>query len=148
MWLINASFKWQSAFRSGFLDQIKAAADGQPHWLHGWYHFWIQILSHNPHVMAIIVAVLETLIAAALILGVGRRFTYVAATIFTLLIWSIAEGFGGPYTATSTDIGTGIVYAVVFLSLYGLERQAGKSSWSVDQYIVNQFPWWAVIANP
>ncbi|HSX53168.1 MAG TPA: DoxX family membrane protein [Patescibacteria group bacterium] len=148
MWLINALFKWQPAFKEGFLDQIKSAADGQPSWLHGWFNFWIQLFSHNPHAFAILIALVETLIALALIFGVARRATYLSAAVFSLLIWAVAEGFGGPYSAASTDIGTGIIYAVVFLSLYGLERQAGQSSWSLDNYIVKQIPWWAVIANP
>lgn len=148
MWAIDAGFKWQPAFKAGFLDQIKSAADGQPSWLHGWFSFWIHFLAHNPHVFAALVALIETLIALALIFGVARRVTYLSAAIFSLLIWSIPEGFGGPYSATSTDIGTGIIYAVVFLSLYGLERLATPSKWSLDNYIVKRIPWWAVLANP
>jgi nitrite reductase (NO-forming) len=148
MWAIDAAFKWQPAFKSGFLDQIKSAADGQPHWLHGWFNFWIHLLSHNPHLFAMLVMVTETLVALALIFGVARRTTYLAAAIFSLLIWSVAEGFGGPYSATSTDIGTGIVYAVVFFSLYGLDRLASRSSWSLDNYIAKRLPWWTVLANP
>jgi uncharacterized membrane protein YphA (DoxX/SURF4 family) len=148
MWLVNASFKWQSAFRSGFLDQVKSAAEGQPGWLHDWFNFWIQFLSHNPHVFAVLIAIIETLIAIALIFGIARRTTYLLAIVFSLLIWGIAEGFGGPYSAASTDIGTGIIYAVVFFSLYGLERMAVPSTWSMDTYIIKRLPWWAVIANP
>ena len=148
IWAIDAAFKWQPAFRSGFLDQIKSAADGQPDWLHGWFNFWIHLLSHNPHLFAIMVMLIESLIALALIFGVARRTTYLSAAVFSLLIWSVAEGFGGPYSATSTDIGTGIIYAIVFFSLYGLDRLAGLSSWSLDSYISKRLPWWAVIANP
>lgn len=148
MWAINAGFKWQPAFRSGFLDQIKSAADGQPSWLQGWFSFWTHLLSHNPNLFALAVTIIETLIAAALIFGVARRTIYLSAAIFSLLIWSVAEGFGGPYSATSTDIGTGIIYAVVFLSLYGLDRLAVQSKWSLDNYIIRRLSWWSVIANP
>jgi hypothetical protein len=44
-------------------------------------------------------------VAAALIFGFARKSTYIAAAVFSLLIWSTAEGFGGPYTAGSTDVG-------------------------------------------
>lgn len=148
IWGIDAAFKWQPAFRSGFLGQIQSAADGQPSWLHGWFNFWINLLSHNPHLFAVIVAVIETLIAIALIFGIARRTTYLSAAVFSLLIWAIAEGFGGPYSATSTDIGTGIIYAIVFLSLYGLDRLAAQSAWSLDHYIIKAVPWWSVVANP
>lgn len=148
IWAIDAAFKWRPSFKSGFLDQIKSAADGQPHWLNGWFNFWIHLISHNPHLFAVLVMITETLIALALIFGVARRVTYLSAAVFSLLIWSVAEGFGGPYSATSTDIGTGIIYAVVFFSLYGLDRLSVHSSWSLDNYIVKRLPWWAVLANP
>lgn len=145
---IDAAFKWQPAFKNGFLSQIQGAAAGQPSWLHGWFSFWAQLLSHNPHAFAMLVTIIETLIALALIFGVARRATYMSAAVFSLLIWAVAEGFGGPYSATSTDIGTGIIYAVVFLSLYGLDRLATRSVWSLDNYIVKRLPWWSVVANP
>jgi uncharacterized membrane protein YphA (DoxX/SURF4 family) len=148
IWGIDAAFKWQPAFRAGFLDQIKGAAAGQPSWLNGWFNFWIHLLSHNPNLFAWLVTIIETLVALALIFGVARRVTYLSATVFSLLIWAIAEGFGGPYSPTSTDIGTGIIYAVVFLSLYGLDRLSAKSTWSLDNYITEQLPWWSVMANP
>ena len=36
----------------------------------------------------------------------------------TLVIWAVPEGLGGPYTAGATDIGTGIIYTLVFILLY------------------------------
>lgn len=148
IWVINAAFKWHPSFKAGFLDQIKSAADGQPSWLHGWFSFWINLLSHNPHLFATLVTVIETLIALALIFGVARRATYISAAIFSLLIWSVAEGFGGPYSAASTDIGTGIIYAVVFLSLYGLDRLAGPAKWTLDTRITKRLPGWSAVSNP
>src|ERR1017187_1096684 len=131
MWVVDAVFKWQPAFRSSFLDQINSAAQGQAAWLNPWFHFWTNFLGHNPHLFAILTAIIESLIALALLLGFARRTTYLSATVFSLLIWSVAEGFGGPYTSGSTDIGTAVVYAVVFFALYGLDRLAVPPSWSV-----------------
>ena len=148
MWAVDAVFKWQPAFRDGFLDQIKSAGQGQPSWLNSWFHFWSSFLGHNPHLFAVLTAIIESLIAVTLIIGFARRSTYLAAAIFSLLIWSVAEGFGGPYTGSSTDIGTGIIYAVVFFALYGLDRLAVTPRWSADSYLMKKLPWWAVVANP
>jgi uncharacterized membrane protein YphA (DoxX/SURF4 family) len=148
MWAIDAVFKWQSAFRNSFLDQIQSASQGQPDWLHGWFNFWTTFLAHNPHLFATFVAITESLIAFALLIGLARRTTYLGAALFSLLIWAIAEGFGGPYTSGATDIGTGIIYAVVFFALYGLDRLAVPPSWSVDTYILKRLLWWALVANP
>jgi uncharacterized membrane protein YphA (DoxX/SURF4 family) len=148
IWAIDAVFKWRPSFRSGLLDQIQGTAQGQPSWLHWWFNFWTHFLAHNPHLFAVLVATIESLIAIALLLGFARKATYLSAAIFSLLIWGVAEGFGGPYTNSSTDIGAAVIYAVVFLALYGLERLAVPASWSVDNYLAKQVPWWAIIANP
>lgn len=148
MWAVDASFKWRSAFKDSFLSQIQSAGQGQVSWLHGWFNFWATLMGHNPTLFAYLVAVTESLIALALLVGLARRSTYLAAAIFSLLIWAIAEGFGGPYGSDSTDIGTGIVYAVVFLALYGLDRLAVPAKWSVDTAITKKLPWWAIVANP
>ena len=105
-------------------------------------------MGSNPTFFAYSTATIESLIAIALIFGFARRLTYLAAVVFSLLIWSVAEGFGGPYTASSTDIGTAIVYAVVFLALYGLEQLAGEAKYSVDDAIERKLPWWKIIAEP
>lgn len=148
MWAVDAAFKWNTAFADGFLDQIKSAADGQPAWLHGWFDFWISLTSSSPHFYATLTAAIETLIALALIFGFLRQITYIAAAVYSLMVWAIPEGFGGPYSAASTDIGTGIIYAVVFFSLYGLERMAQPSKWALDTLIARRLAWWAVLANP
>ena len=148
MWAVDATFKWRPSFRAGFLNQVMTAAQGQPHWLNPWFNNWINLMKQDPHLFAILTAVVESLIALALILGVARRATYLLAAIFSLLIWSVAEGFGGPYTGSSTDIGTAIIYAVVFFALYGLDRLAAPAYLTVDSLIIKKFPWWSVIANP
>ena len=148
VWAIDASFKWSPSFSGGFLDQIKSAADGQPAWLGPWFHFWIQLIGSHVWLFATMTAIIESLIAIALLFGIARQITYLAAAIFSLMIWSVPEGFGGPYSATSTDIGTGIIYAVVFFSLYGLERMATPPRWALDNYISKRVPWWAVVASP
>lgn len=90
---------------------------------------------------------METLIAAALILGVARKLTYLGAIGFSLLIWATAEGFGGLYTRGSTDIGTAIIYAVVFLALLAISAQEGTSRYSLDALIERRLSWWHWIAE-
>lgn len=148
MWLVDAAFKWQPSFRNGFLDQITSAGQAQPSWLNAWFRFWSTFLGHNPHLFALLIAIIESLIALALTFGFARRTTYLGAAVFSLLIWSVAEGFGGPYSRNSTDIGAAVTYAVVFFALYGLERLAVPATWALDNYIVKKLPRWSVVANP
>jgi nitrite reductase (NO-forming) len=144
---IDAAFKWRPGFHKGFMDMVTGASQGQPGWLHWWFRFWINTTQPHPHVWAYSIAVIETLLAVALILGFARKVTYITTAIVAFLIWGIAEGFGGPYTATSTDIGAAIMYTMVALSLLVLSLQCGPSRYSVDYLIEQRVSWWHWIAE-
>lgn len=58
-----------------------------------------------------------------------------------------AEGFGGPYTSGASDIGTAIIYAVVFTALLALSYYAGPSRYSADYYIEKNLSWWWKVAE-
>jgi nitrite reductase (NO-forming) len=147
IWLIDAGLKWEPAFRSGFIGMLREAAHGQPGWLHGWFHFWINMAAPNSGFFAYSTAVIETLVALAVIVGFARKFTYVSAALFSVLIWATAEGFGGPYNSSSTDIGTAVIYAVVFMGLLALDYETGPSRFSVDSLIEQRVSWWHRIAE-
>ena len=147
IWLIDAVLKWLSGFRSGYMDTIMGQAQGQPGWLRPWFDFWITL--QHPRVMffAYLVAVVETLIAIALIAGFARKLTYLSAIGFSLLIWATAEGFGGPYTSGAADIGTAVIYAVVFAGLLALGAYAGTARYSADYYLEKKISWWWRLAE-
>jgi len=137
VWAIDAWFKWQPAFLNGLAGMLTSMLDGQPTWVQGWIHLWISVVSINPHFFAILVALIETAIALSLIFGFLTRITLAGSIVFSLLIWSIAEGFGGPYIAGSTDIGCAIIYAFVAVALL-LGYSWGADS--VDGYFQKKYP--------
>jgi nitrite reductase (NO-forming) len=147
IWLVDAALKWLPGFRSGYMPTIMGEADGQPGWLKPWYHFWINAQHPDATFMAFLVAVLETLIAVALITGFARKLTYGAAIVFSLLIWGTAEGFGGPYTSGASDIGTAVIYAVVFAGLLALSYYSGPSRYTADYYLEQKYSWWWKVAE-
>ena len=117
IWLVDAYFKWSPGFISGFTGYLDAGAADQPPLVAGWIHFWISIVNVDPHFFAIIVAIAETAIALSLLTGVMSKWAMYGGIAMTLVIWSTAEGFGGPYAAGSTDIGSAVIYALVFVAL-------------------------------
>src|SRR6516225_11945851 len=129
------------------MSVIMAEAQGQPGWLRPWFDFWIRFQHPEAMVLAYLAAVIETLIAVALIAGFARKLTYLSAIAFSLVIWGTAEGFGGPYTAGASDIGTAIIYAVVFAGLLALGYYAGPARYSADYYIEQKVSWWWRIAE-
>lgn len=147
IWAIDAGLKWAPGFRSSYMSTIMGIRDGQPGWLKPWFTFWIDFQHPDTVFFAYLVAVAETLIAAALIVGFARKLTYLSAIGFSLLIWATAEGFGGPYTSGSSDIGTAIIYAVVFAALLAISYYSGPARYSVDYYLEQRFPWWWHLAE-
>ena len=147
IWAVDAALKWLPGFRTSYMDTIMGQADGQPGWLRWWFDFWIRLQHPQAMFFAYLVAVIETLIAVALIAGFARKTTYVAAIGFSFLIWATAEGFGGPYTSGASDIGTAIIYAVVFAGLLALSYYAGPARYSADYYLEQKISWWWRIAE-
>ncbi len=147
IWLIDAALKWLPGFRADYMSTIMGQADGQPGWLKGWFDFWINLQHPRAAFFAYLVAAVETLIAVALITGFARKLSYIAAIVFSLLIWATAEGFGGPYTSGAADIGTAVIYAVVFAALLALSYYAGPARYSADYYLEKKISWWWRLAE-
>lgn len=134
---IDAAFKWQPAFQNGFVGHL-ATTQGEASIFAWWINLWHTIIAWNPHLFAILTAGTETLLALSLLLGVFRKPLYLVGTAFFFMVWTIAEGFGGPYGAGSTDIGTAILYAVVFMALYGLEMAVESEPWTLEPWLRKQ----------
>ncbi len=142
VWLADAYFKFQPGFAENFSSLIQQSAQGQPLWLSGWFNFWASTTAANPVLWAYTVAFSELALAFCLIFGFMRKVGYSGGILLSLMIWSIPEGFGGPYGPSSTDIGTGVIYAVVFLMLIVINTIAGTSRYSLDYYLEKRFAWW------
>lgn len=118
IWGIDAYFKWQPDFFANFASYLSGNLDSQSRLVRVWINLWINVIGVNPHLFALLVALTETAIALALVFGFASRITTWAGIAMSLVIWSTAEGFGGPYTAGSTDVGAAIIYVLVFLALW------------------------------
>jgi uncharacterized membrane protein YphA (DoxX/SURF4 family) len=132
IWLVASWLKWQPGFQTSFIVQVSATRDGQPELIQTWISFWIHIISINPLLFARTEATTETAIAILLIFGLFSNLTYIVGLMLSLGIWSIAEGFGGPYMpGQSTDAGTALPYAILFAILFSISagRYYGLDQW-------------------
>ncbi|MGC8703725.1 MAG: hypothetical protein ACP5RV_12470 [Thiomonas sp.] len=128
LWAFDAWWKWQPGFLQHFASYLTGAQAGQPAWIAEWIAVFIG-LGHviGMEHFAVLAALAETAIAAGLLLApwlpeLLRRAVLWGGLIYSLLLWSTAEGFGGPYgpgfTGNKGDVlGTTTVYALVFLFL-------------------------------
>jgi nitrite reductase (NO-forming) len=145
VWLIDGSLKFQPGFVDSFSGLIKSAR--QPAWLQPWFNFWYNVTIGNAAPFVYGIGILEISLGVALVLGVVRKLAYIGGLILSLLIWAVPEGFGGPYGPGSTDIGTGIAYSFVFLSLIIINAMLGTSKYSLDYLIERRFPSWKRVAE-
>jgi nitrite reductase (NO-forming) len=108
---------------------------GQPGGLVPWFTFWSNLILLDPNLFAWLTRIIEILVALGLLFGFARKYVYLLGGIFALLIWSIPEGFGGPYAPGATDVGAGLIYVFLFIALILINYIKGKAPYSVDFYI-------------
>jgi nitrite reductase (NO-forming) len=145
VWIVAAWLKWQPGFISNFSSMLSGVADGQPGPIQAWIKFWVTVVNINPYLIARGFAVVETLIAVCLVLGIFSNLTYIVGIVYTLGIWSVAEGFGGPYApGQSTDVGTALPYAILFGVLFCVS--AGRY-FAVDQLLTSKLGRWGLLAS-
>ena len=144
VWGIDAWFKWQSDFINNFSSYLTGSLDGQPGWVQSWIHFWINVIQVDPHVFAHLVAIGETAVALGLILGAFSNLTYLIGVLLSVVIWTTAEGFGGPYQPGSTDIGAAIIYVLVFVGLF--LSMAGLT-FGLDRKLTPKLGRWGILAS-
>ncbi len=144
VWAVDAWFKWQPDFINKFTQYLTGALEGQPAAVKAWISFWIHIVKVDPHVFAHLVAIGETAVALGLILGAFSNLTNIGGALLSLVIWSTAEGFGGPYVAGSTDIGAAIIYVLVFAALF--LANAG-SAMGFDPWLTPALGRWGILAS-
>jgi len=147
VWLIDGYLKLSPGLVDAFPDLVRRAGEGQPTWLQPWFNFWSGVTTGNAALVVYTTGVLEVALGVALVLGFTRKIAYLGGIIFSLFIWAIPEGFGGPYGPSSTDIGTGIIYSFVFLSLVIINTISGPSKYSLDFLIEQKYPFWKRVAE-
>jgi nitrite reductase (NO-forming) len=147
IWVANAAFTWTSGFAVHYVGYLHNAAQGQPAWSAWWFNFWIALVTPHADLFVWLTRIIETALALALVLGFARKTVYLLGALFSLLVWSTAEGFGGPYTVGATNMGSGIVYVLVFIALMVINSRSGPSPYSLDFYIEKAWPNWRSVSE-
>ena len=147
IWAVGAALTWSPDFAVHYVGYLHNAAHGQPGWLAGWFAMWIALVTPHALLFTWLTRIIETVIAVALLAGFARKTLYVVGALFSLLVWSTAEGFGGPYTVGANNMGTAISYVLIFVALIAINTRGGRSPYSLDFYIERRFPRWRRVAE-
>ncbi|MDQ2889055.1 MAG: multicopper oxidase domain-containing protein [Gemmatimonadota bacterium] len=147
VWAVGAALTWSPDFAVHYVGYLHNAAQGQPTWLAGWFSMWIALVTPHALLFTWLTRIIETTIAIALLTGFARKILYVAGALFSLLIWSTAEGFGGPYTVGATNMGAAISYVLIFVALIAINSSGGRTPYSLDYHIEKRWPRWRHFAE-
>ena len=145
MWAADGFFKLSPNFT--ITPFISHDLSGQNILFRTWYQFWYDIISPIPQFWVWVITLTEFGLAFSLIFGFMRKVGYLSGIITSLVIWGVPEHFGGPYDSFSTNIGTGIIYAMVFLLFIIINSLEGPSRYSIDYFIEQRFHWWRLLAE-
>lgn len=147
IWAVGAAFTWTAQFANNYVGYLHNAAQGQPAWSAWWFEMWIALVTPHAAVFIWLTRAAETALALALLFGFARKTTYILGALFSLLIWSTAGGFGGPYAVGAANTGASIAYVLIFAALIGINYRGGPSPYSIDHVIERRWPRWARIAE-
>jgi nitrite reductase (NO-forming) len=147
IWVVDAAFTWTSAFATNYVGYLHNAAQGQHAWSAWWFDMWIWLVTPQADLFVWLTRIAETLLAAALLLGFARKSVYAIGALFSLLIWSTAEGFGGPYAVGATNAGAALAYVLIFIALIVINNRAGTNPYRLDYLIEKRWPGWRDVAD-
>jgi len=147
IWAVSAALTWTADFANHYVGYLHNAATGQPAWSAWWFQLWIALVTPHAGFFVWATRIAETALALALLLGFARKTTYIVGILFSLLVWSTAEGFGGPYSVGANNIGAAISYVLVFAALIVINQRSGPSPYSLDYLIEARWPGWRKFAD-
>jgi nitrite reductase (NO-forming) len=134
LWAIDAVFKWLPGFIHGqtLSHELDASKVPTP-MVHGWVQLWHDAAGVNPGGFAMFTAIVESVLAVALIFGVLSNLTFIVTAVWSLGIWTAPEHMHLPWTTPGmTDLGPSIGYVFAALALFFASAGA---AWSVDAVI-------------
>ena len=147
LWACDASFKWQPGFIHGqtLHDELGKVTQVHTPIIHQWLALTHMVGMANPPVTAVVIAIIETLAALALVFGVLSNAAFVGSAILSFGIWSGAEAFHLPFHSGMTDLGPSVGYIFASLALF---FAAAGSTWSVDSWLRPRLGAFAWLAAP
>jgi len=136
-WAADAFFKWV-LYSQGFsyVQLISGQASGQPSPVASWITYWAGVAGGIPS-FGLLMAVVETVIAAFILLGFLTKLTSIFGILFNLLVWTTAEGFGGIFLPGATDVGASPLYIAMFAGL--IIVRAGMQN-GLDEWLLMKHP--------
>ncbi len=147
VWLIDGVMKFVWLAPSDVVNIVQEVGQGQPAWLAPWFSSWVSFISSNASFVLYGTGLWELALGFTLVFGLMRKLSYLSGILLSIVIWTVDEGFGGPYGFGSTDIGAAIIYVFVYVALIALESTAASNRFTLDSVIEGRNGAWRRISE-
>ena len=105
--------------RQGIRELVTAMTGGQPRWLVSVMTGFANLSSQHGAAFTVIGAVILALIGIGILLPKpGPRISVIASLVAAGFIWAIGEALGGVVGGRSTDVGSGLLLALIALAYW------------------------------
>jgi hypothetical protein len=121
LWLSLAYFALTPANRApgAVSGMISGMTDGEPHWLSSLMNGAASLVTGADLATSIVLAVALVVIAAGVYLPAPvARATLALAIVVSLVIWVVAEAFGGILAGGATDVNSGLLLILLALAYW------------------------------
>ena len=127
-------------------ENVLTGAYGTWSFVYPWVAFWANFTANNINFFVFFAIIVEFLIGLFLILGLFKKFLYIAGAVYSIAIWLTISQFGGPYIPGTLDIGATPFYFLLFLLLIFTDRNFNTYDKSLDKIIKKKHKIWQKIA--
>ena len=86
VWLVDGAIKFLWLQPSDVIKLVQNASQGQPAWLHPWFHFWTASLTSTPTAFLHGIGLIELSLGCALVLGFLRKSAYLCGIMLSLMV--------------------------------------------------------------
>lgn len=127
MWLIDGLLQLQhQMFTSSFANNVIApAADGQPRFVNGAMHFFINIFLRQPFVCNALIAIIQLGLGVLILRQQTAKLGLIISIFWGLFVWYVGEGLGGLASGQTSILmgapGAALLYAVIALGVLPLK---------------------------
>jgi cytochrome oxidase Cu insertion factor (SCO1/SenC/PrrC family) len=133
LWLLDGALQFQPfMYSNGFIDQLKANASGQPHWLADSINWTANVAHSNPTVFNTVFALIQVVIGLGLLYRRTVKRALTLSIVWALGVWWFGEGFGMLFAGTANPVsgapGAVSLYALLALLVWPSTRPGGLLS--------------------
>jgi cytochrome oxidase Cu insertion factor (SCO1/SenC/PrrC family) len=133
LWLLDGALQFQPfMYSDGFIEQVKANASGQPHWVADGINWGANVAHSNLTAFNTLFALTQVAIGLGLLYRRTVKPALALSIAWALVVWWFGEGFGMVFAGTANPLNGGpgavILYALVAVLVWPSARPAGLLS--------------------